>query len=91
MQLVPVQHGQGEDDPIQVRPDLLLAFVKHLCRITVSGDAIYLAACSAQGDIGATKEEVEALLKAALSGATDAPDTCPRRPNMANGRRGSDG
>ncbi len=66
MQLDVVQRGQGPD-PVQVRPDLLLAFVKHLCRITVSGDAVYLAVMAAQSDIDATEEEVKALLKAAMS------------------------
>jgi hypothetical protein len=67
MQLANVQQRQGEDDPVEVRPDLLLAFVKHLCRITVSGDAIWLAVYAAQKDIGATREEVKALLRAAWS------------------------
>ena len=67
MQLANVQQRQGEHDPVQVRPDLLLAFVRQMCRITVSGDAIYLAALEAMSDTGSTKEEVEALLKAAMS------------------------
>ena len=67
LQLNSVQRRQGEDDPIQVRPDLLLAFVKHLCRITVSGDAIYLAALEAMGDVNATEDELRALLTAAMS------------------------
>jgi hypothetical protein len=66
MQLVPVQHGQGQNT-IEVRFDLLLAFTKHMCQMTVCGDQIVLAVMAAQRDIEATEEEVRALLKAAMS------------------------
>ena len=63
MQLVPVQHVQGGDD--SKRFQLLLSFVKHMCRMTVSSDVIYLSLRAAQEEVDAPEEDVKALVMAA--------------------------
>lgn len=55
-----------EEPPAEIRFELLLCFVRHLVRNTVSYDALALAYYAAMNDCGVSEEEGKKFMKAVM-------------------------